>query len=158
VEVLIAGGFNGDFTSTAEVYDLCTGQFAATGSMTEARRAHTATRLRNGKVLIVGGENSTGYLSSAELYEPGFGTFSPAGSMGVARTLHSATLLPDGKVLIAGGFDGSSYLSSAELYDPAAATFTPVTFHAQWPRSGVLVPPPVARQDDRQRGKTTGRA
>jgi len=44
------------------------------------------------------------------------------------------------------------------LYGAGLRLSEAVTFHAQWPRSGVLVPPPVARQDDRQRGKTTGRA
>jgi N-acetylneuraminic acid mutarotase len=46
------------------------GTWADTGSMSVARVGHTATLLRNGQVLVAGGENSTNGLSSAELYNP----------------------------------------------------------------------------------------
>src|SRR5690349_219032 len=68
--------------------------FTATGSMSVARDSHTATLLPSGKVLIAGGEDSTGTpLASAELYDPATGTFSSTGSMTTARLVHTATLL-----------------------------------------------------------------
>src|SRR5437870_5361868 len=39
-----------------------------TGSLNTAREFHTATMLRNGKVLVAGGSDSV--LNSAELYDP----------------------------------------------------------------------------------------
>jgi Galactose oxidase, central domain/Kelch motif len=102
--------------------------FAATGSMSVARQDATATLLKDGRVLIAGGEDSTGVLSSAELYEPKTGTFSATGSMTDARVTQTATLLSDGRVLMAGGRDNakgiSSWLSSAEVYDPTTGTFS----------------------------------
>jgi hypothetical protein len=96
------------------------GVFAATGSMTLGRYAHTATMLGNGKVLIAGGFTTRPgeyfAIASAELYDPATGTFTATGSMTVARDSHTMTLLPGGKVLIAGGYDGTSSLASAELY------------------------------------------
>ena len=44
--------------------------FAVTGSMTTARLGATATLLKNGRVLIVGGNDGTEYLASAEFYDP----------------------------------------------------------------------------------------
>ena len=121
--VLISGGYNSSFLSTAELYNQATGAFTSTGNMQAARRTHTGTLLLDDKVLITGGYNGS-YMSSAEVYNPATGTFSPTGSMVTARQYHTATLLADGKVLITGGNYGS-YLSSAELYDPAIGTFSP---------------------------------
>jgi hypothetical protein len=92
--------------------------------MTVARSDHTATRLTDGRVLIVGGGSSTELLTSAELYDPASGKFSPAGSMADPREWHTATLLLDGRVLIAGGDPGrdtpssTGYLAACELYQP----------------------------------------
>src|SRR5262245_61654445 len=82
------------------------GTFKVTGSMTEARSRHTATKLPDGRVLVTGGSRPDGeYLRSAEIYDPATGTFTPTGSMNRTRTLHTATLLSDGTVLITGGWE-----------------------------------------------------
>jgi MBG domain (YGX type)/Galactose oxidase, central domain len=88
------------------------------------RRGHTATRLADGRMLIAGGENSTGTLNEIEIYDPISATFSPAGNMSVARADHSATLLADGRVLIAGGSNGGGSLATTEIFDPATCAFT----------------------------------
>jgi hypothetical protein len=96
--------------------------------MTTARADHTATLLRNGKVLIAGGEaDSFQALASAELYDPSTRTFAPTGSMIMPRYAHSATLLADGRVLIAGGTQDqnrSTSVFTAEIYDPSTGAFT----------------------------------
>jgi galactose oxidase-like protein len=91
-----------------------------------ARAAHTATRLRDGRVLLAGGfDDQEGSTASAELFDPRTGTSTPTGSMSVPRVSHTATLLEDGRVLIAGGFDvGGERLSTAELYEPESGRFT----------------------------------
>ena len=110
-----------------------------TGSMIEARSGFTATRLADGRVLIVGGWERQGddvapiELASAELYDPGTGRWSATGSMAVTRIFHTATLLPDGRVLVVGGADtagaeeaGVETLgrTSAETYDPRTGVWT----------------------------------
>jgi hypothetical protein len=146
--VLVAGGgiagwvFPGTFLASAELYDPKTGTFEATGPLGTPREAHTATLLRDGRVLITGGvETPTQSLASAELYDPTTGTFSATGSMATARAWHTATLLADGRVLVVGGWpagwSSGFALSSAEIYDPRSGRFTATgsmagarTFHA----------------------------
>lgn len=91
--------------------------------MAISRAAHTATLVRDGKVLIAGGfGGGESAHASAELYNPASRSFELTGSMTVARQSHSATRLPDGKVLIVGGYDQES-IPTAELYDPEAGGF-----------------------------------
>jgi Kelch motif/Galactose oxidase, central domain len=137
-KVLIAGGGPASwiggfppFLAAVELYDPKTGTFAATGPMSTRRESHTATLLPDGRVLIVGGEDSVGdAVATAELYDPKAGTFSPTGPMATPRAFHTATLLADGRVLIAGGnagtwsYDGP-FLASAEIYNPRTGAFSP---------------------------------
>ncbi len=122
--VVIAGG-NGAVASVV-IYDAATGLFTATvGAIHVAGYSHTASALRNGKVLIAGG-NYGGVLSSAEIYDPWTGSFTATGSMNFARSYHTASVLANGTVLIVGGngIGVGAYLSSAEIYDPDTGLFT----------------------------------
>ena len=152
--VLATGGIgdlNGGTLSSAEVFDPSNETSATVSApMSSARMGHTATLLRDGTVLIVGGAANSGgtltALDTAEIYDPTAQTFTPiAATLNQPRVNHTATMLPNGKVLIAGGFDGNAtvrltgtssgvtgtlamtsgeILNTAEIYDPAAKTFT----------------------------------
>ena len=101
------------------------GMVSAIADMTARRSVHTATLLRDGKVLIAGGYiGGDGNIASAEIYDPAAKSFAAVGNMSAARSSQTATLLPNGKVLIAGGFNGD-YLDTTEIYDPATKRFSP---------------------------------
>lgn len=100
------------------------GTSLSTGSMGTPRAYHTATLLKTGKVLVVGGSDGSLAQATAELYDPATGLFTATGNLVTARQQHSATMLADGKVLIVGGVNLGSTLLSAEVYDPATGTFT----------------------------------
>jgi hypothetical protein len=131
--VLITGGhrFNHwvSALASAEVYDAASGTFTLQGSMSVVRQDHTATLLRDGRVLIAGGlDNFSAAKAGAELYDPATGGFTATGSMAAGRGNHTATRLANGTVLVTGGYAcvpcGS--LSSAEIYIPGLGSFSPI--------------------------------
>jgi deoxycytidylate deaminase len=63
-KVLIAGGYNGDYLTSAEIYDPATRTFRAVGGQFDtARFFASATLLEDGRVLITGGYNDHGAAS-----------------------------------------------------------------------------------------------
>src|ERR1700716_3640509 len=78
---LAAGGTDGtNVLASAETYNTSTGNWTATGSMTQARQNFPAVVLSSGKVLVSGGADGTGTpLAGAELYDPTTGAWSSAG-------------------------------------------------------------------------------
>lgn len=108
-----------------------------TADMHVARMAHTATTLRDGRVLVVGGFTSEENAAfSAEAYDPATERFLALPRIHALRHSHTATTLPNGQVLIVGGYAaGGRTLSTAELFDPATNSFTP-TGSLLAPRAG----------------------
>ena len=88
--------------------------------LSEGRWGHTATLLEDGRVLVVGGQQTeTPALATAEIYDPSSKAWSSAGVMAEAHGEgHTATLLKDGRVLVVGGS------STVEVYDPSAGTWS----------------------------------
>jgi hypothetical protein len=126
--VLIAGGYNGEYLASVEVFVPSAKRFRPAGSLREPRSGQTATLLPDGRILFVGGVGrGWTFLRSAELYDPETGRSEPVGSMNVPRESHSATLLADGRVLIIGGHSGRrqkmEVYASAELFDPQTRRF-----------------------------------
>ena len=131
--VLVTGGDGDGPPSVAlDRTDICRPlgpSWQAADNLNTARTRHTATLLKNDKVLVTGGQDYAAvdeYLNSAELYEPGTNTWTATPSMSVDRNLHTATLLMDGRVLIVGGYDIliQGGMSSAEIYNPETNSFS----------------------------------
>ncbi len=96
-------------------YDPATGAWTLTGPLTNARYAHTATLLPNGKVLLTGGQNNGGPLSGAELYDVGLG-FSSSWQPQIAMLTSPLTL--GGSLVITGSqFRGISEGSGGDGQD-----------------------------------------
>ncbi len=100
------------------------------GTLINPRFDHTATRLADGRVLVVGGlirsGNAYNVTAACELYDPSTNTWSSTGSLNISRYQHGAVLLADGRVLALGGeATNLAPTNSAETYDPATGRWTP---------------------------------
>lgn len=122
----------GDVTNQYTIYNPETasfdsGNFSAIG--TASRSGHTATLLKNGKVLACGGFYGTGVddiRSDCLLItcEKNAATCSAESKeLAGPRRDHTATLLPDGNVFLSGGItEGGEYASANEIYDATSNT------------------------------------
>ena len=128
-KVLITGGHRGrrseiTIYTSAEIYNPERGTFTATGNLTVKRHKHDATRLADGRVLIIGGSDERdgdGAYRNGEVYNPAKGDFTAVkNNMNTARykLQGTAILLKNGRVLIAGGSD------RAEVFNPINNSFS----------------------------------
>ncbi len=99
------------------------------GKLATARWGHTATRLDDGSVLVVGG--TMDLARSVEIYDPLTRQWRPAQPLSRLRSWHTATLLHDGRVLVLGGDGdpghGIDFVGTGEVFDPATGAWSPVT-------------------------------
>jgi hypothetical protein len=101
--------------------------FVATGSLLDGGRdTHSAVRLTDGRVLVIGGSRADhlGSKASSETYDPASGLWSLSGTMSTPRNNTTANVLPDGRVLVAGGGNGAPIFATTEIWNPATGTFT----------------------------------
>jgi len=135
-----------------EIYDPATGTWSSAGKMSKQRfGGYSATKLKDGRVLVTGGETLRGRSSQVipggsfggfmashdaflvgtpkvDIYDPVAGLWSKVANLLEPLKLHPAALLPDGRVLVIGP-------ESAEIYDPATDTWTDVG-KLEVPRAG----------------------
>jgi N-acetylneuraminic acid mutarotase len=128
------------------LYDPTNERWSVTGSPNTPRHLHTATLLKNGKVLVVGAGgiidgDESGPLDTAELYDPDTGMWSFTGNLNTAVESHTATLLQNGKVLVL-GLVLPTWRGYAELYDPDTGTWSSVGLGGNigFPHTATLLP------------------
>jgi len=103
------------------------GTWVTAGNMSSARSGASVILLRDGRVLIIGGDSGSGVLASVDILTSG--NYSAVAPMNFARSKHTATVLPDGRVMVAGGTGASGLATdTAEIYDPVAGTWTVTGF------------------------------
>jgi len=131
--VLVIGGCGTSWDNScmigvgADLYDPKTNSWSKANAMLVSRLLHAATRLLDGRVLVLGGHDNLGVHTSLEIYDPQAGTWgSPAATLSTARLSATATTLPNGKVAIIGGSDDTKALASIEVFDPATGAITKV--------------------------------
>lgn len=113
--------------------------FRKTSPEVHARYHHTATLLRDGRVLVLGGEDiGSAPYDDGEIFDPATETWAAVPAMSETRTNHTATLLADGRVLVTGGGltsdiglpSGKGVVKSAAIFDPSTG---------QWSKTGDML-------------------
>jgi hypothetical protein len=133
--VLVIGGYRhinrkgpGDGLASVERLDLRTVAISAAPPLAHWRYRHTATRLADGRVLVIGGV--TDAEGGAEIYDPASQKWRELSSVPASwqrdRWGHSATLLVDGRVLVAGGIMSAEnrVASEVDIFDPKTESWT----------------------------------
>lgn len=130
-----AGGQSIRPDASAEIFDPAKGTWSLTAEkMQAARFEHTATRLDDGRVLVVGGrgaavDGQSPTLSSVELYDPAIRSFVGSTALADPRANHAAVKFPDGSVMVSGGVGGLSgdqSLATVEIFNPGRARWDQV--------------------------------
>lgn len=132
----IGGQVDGSFATRIERFDPTSDEWREVGELPVGLLFHTATTLRDGRVLVVGGydgalDGSGAGLTATWLVDPstlgpsgkggqGSVTVSPGPALPSGRYLHAATRLADGRVLVAGGYQQDVAVKGALLFDPDA--------------------------------------
>ena len=126
----IGGQVDGSFATRIERFDPSADEWREVGALPVGLLFHTATTLRDGRVLVVGGydgasDGSGAGLTATWLVDPsdagqGSVTVSPGPALPTGRYLHAATQLADGRVLVAGGYQQDVAVKGALLFDPDA--------------------------------------
>lgn len=109
------------------------GDFTRGLNMTVPRFIHRTAKLKDGRVLLTGGQIQNApaavITNSVDAFNPADNSVSPVGPMTIRRWSHTATTLADGRVLVTGGRTGSTaangiVLATAEIYDPVTNEWT----------------------------------
>src|SRR5581483_8690546 len=105
------------------IYDPAKDLWTPGPDMSVPRVQHAMVALRDGDVLIIGGQQAA--ANTAERYDAARGVFTYAGALVEPRLIEQAAALPDGRVLITGGSrqlpDRQDWVpvAGAEIWDPA---------------------------------------
>ncbi|MEJ2616980.1 MAG: kelch repeat-containing protein, partial [Ignavibacteriaceae bacterium] len=109
----------------AEIYSTVTDEWTEATPMHLGRKEHTATLLKDGRVLVTGGVTINLKTDECEIYDPSNNTWTVTAPMLEKRYDHAAILLNDGNVFVSGGNPLYPWLKSCEVYNVSSNEWTP---------------------------------
>jgi hypothetical protein len=107
-----------------QLFDPATSSWSSLPPLTFARGSATATRLADGRVLVVGGAIGQ---TQAEIFDAETEAWRLVPGPPVPVEGHGAVLLPDGAVVVSGGWNGAGPEAGVHRFDPATETWSSLT-------------------------------
>ena len=129
-KLVVAGGvewYGRAFHSSdrVDVYAPFTHEWSRAAPLHHARSDHGAAPLKDGRVLVTGGNFGTLPLAASEIYDPRTDTWADAAPLPEPRIRFSIAPLPDGRVLVAGGLNKLGFpVATSSIYDPITNAWT----------------------------------
>lgn len=125
--VLLLGGrgnLGHDGLTNGDFFDASMQSFTLVQGLAPNRVGFSATRLNDGRILVIGGLNEKGPSSKTLIFGSDGANPAPGPDTVCGHGFHTATLLQNGQVLVAGGSISDDLSSDcAEVFDPAANRF-----------------------------------
>jgi hypothetical protein len=118
--------------ATSEIYDPKTDTFSTVPMVSPHTYGHQLVRLKDGRVMVMGGSSSScTTLSQAdvEVFDVTTNAWKSVAPMKAGRSMFTAHTLPDGRVMVFGGSSDSAGgvcnpMNEIEAYDPTNDTWT----------------------------------
>lgn len=116
--VLITGGYNQTGAlSSAELFDPESGTLQTLRSMSFKRGYHTATVMKNGLVMLVGGTDGATFRKEVEFFNPAQKEFLQFTPLPIGISGHQADNIGDNQVIVTGGHNGDGIQKKIYLID-----------------------------------------
>lgn len=128
-DLYIFGGIDsaGNYLNTTQHLPYCNGcPWVNLAPMPTPRAFAASSRLPNGNIIVIGGQNSTGYVGAVEEYNPTSNTWFVHSS--IPPFAHADAILVGGYVHFIGGYDGTTVSNYHLLYNPASLSWSFVGF------------------------------
>jgi len=106
---------------------LCAAQTveAPGGTMVVPRYYHSASLMKDGRVLVAGGFDTDSVLTTvSETYDRATNSWEATGNINQGRWFPQEVTLRDGRTLLIGGKIGNDVQSTVEIYDPTTGVWT----------------------------------
>lgn len=139
--ILIIGGFfdkidmrtrTTKVSSSVDIFNPATMKLERFGKMHIPRTEHTATLLKDGRVLVLGGYSEGSMINIAEIINVKYKTIETLEEpLNVGRNSHSAILLPNGNVAILGGYVWATEIKEGETTEYMKGTSKIEIFDAE---------------------------
>jgi N-acetylneuraminic acid mutarotase len=122
--VLKVGNGPGGSSKVAELFNPATNTWKLTGNLLVNRYNTKLIKLKNEKVLMIGGDQWGKTIADCEIFDPATEQWTETGALTYARDSAGAVVLPDGKVFVAGGSNIGTPIIQSEIFDPSNGTWT----------------------------------